>query len=297
MSSTDLHGPTRGCSTSSSLLTSARNDPIFVVALARRPPRAAPFRRHRRHRLNLEPLADARSHARPGARLPGRCATIVAPRNTALRRRDGAHAPRPGAARPRRRTAAHPDIDWLGITNAPPLIASRLDAANHPEDRPCSRTRRCRAELHARRARRRGGHCHSSSLIRLSAWSAAAADRRRRSSLPEHGQYQFVQADGAQDRVRLADRANRRRASSPPHATWRQAGRRAGRPLRAPTSSIQPGSEADTLAAQAQIALVADQPRRRPSTRTAALGYLEQAVPSPRIPAEQRRSTADHRCR
>ena len=97
-----------------SLLTSARNDPIFVVALARpellerRPDWGSAVRSVTR--LNLEPLADAQigemlegTGARTAARsaAPDRGARRGDP---AVCRRDRAHAPRPRAARPRGRT-------------------------------------------------------------------------------------------------------------------------------------------------------------------------------------------------
>ena len=289
-----------------SLLTWARNDPIFVVALARpellerRPDWGSAVRSVTR--LNLEPLAGAQIGEMLEGMVPGLPPAAL---KSIVERAEGIPlyavetvrmlldrellVPEDG----RYRLAG--DIGSLGVAETlHALIASRLDA-NRPEDRALLQDASVLGQSFAVDALAAVAGVEPASLTdaleRLVRRQLLTVDADPRS--PERGQYQFVQAvvrEVAYASLARADRRTRHLAAARHMeglGNEELAGVLASHYLAAHQAS-RPGPEADALAAQARIALVAaaDRAAALHSYRQ-ALGYFEQAISVTADPADQ----------
>ena len=289
-----------------SLLTWARNDPIFVVALARpdllerRPDWGSGVRSITR--LNLEPLADAQIAEMLEGLVPGLPAAAL---RSIVGRAEGIPlyavetvrmlldrellVPEDGRYR------LTGDIGSLGVAETlHALIASRLDA-NRPEDRALLQDASVLGQSFTLDALAAVAGVAASSLTdsleRLVRRQLLTVDADPRS--PERGQYQFVQAvvrEVAYASLARADRRARHLAAARHMeglGNEELAGVLASHYVSAHQAS-SPGPEADALAAQARIALIAaaDRAAALHSYRQ-ALGYLEQAISVTADPAEQ----------
>ena len=289
-----------------SLLTWARNDPIFVVALARpdllerRPDWGSAVRSVTR--LNLEPLADAQIGEMLEGLVPGLPAAAV---RSIVGRAEGIPlyavetvrmlldrellVPEDGRYR------LTGDIGSLGVAETlHALIASRLDA-NRPEDRALLQDASVLGQSFTLEALAAVAEVEPSSLTdaleRLTRRQLLTVDADPRS--PERGQYQFVQAvvrEVAYASLARADRRTRHLAAARHMeglGNEELAGVLASHYLAAHQAS-RPGPEADALAGQARLALsaAADRAVALHSHRQ-AVGYLEQAISVTSDPAEQ----------
>ncbi len=289
-----------------SLLTWARNDPIFVVALARPEllERRADWGAAVRSvtRLNLEPLGDEQIGEMLEGLVPGLPAAAL---RSIVGRAEGIPlyavetvrmlldrellVPEDGRYR------LTGDIGSLGVAETlHALIASRLDA-NRPEDRALLQDASVLGQSFAVDALAAVANVEPSSLTdpleRLVRRQLLTVDADPRS--PERGQYQFVQAvvqEVAYASLARADRRTRHLAVArylEGIGDEETAGVLASHYLAAHQAS-RPGEEADALAAQARIALVAAADRAASlHSHRQALGYLEQALTVTADPAEQ----------
>jgi class 3 adenylate cyclase len=288
------------------LLTWARTDPIFVVALARpelldrRPDWGSDVRSVTR--LHLEPLADADIRKMLEGLVPGLPAAAL---RQIVARAEGIPlyavetvrnlldrellVPEDGRYR------LVGDIGSIGVAETlQALIASRLDAAR-PEDRALLQDASVLGQSFTLEALAAVAGKEASALAeplgRLVHSQLLTVDADPRS--PERGQYQFVQAvvrEVAYASLARADRRTRHLAA----ARYLEAlgeeetvGVLASHYFAAYQSS-RAGDEADALAAQARIALQAAAERAASlHSHLQAVGYLEQAIAITADPAEQ----------
>jgi class 3 adenylate cyclase/tetratricopeptide (TPR) repeat protein len=289
-----------------SLLTWARNDPIFVVALARpellerRPDWGSAVRSVTR--LNLEPLADEQIGEMLEGLVPGLPPAAL---RSIVGRAEGIPlyavetvrmlldrellVPEDGRYR------LTGDIGSLGVAETlHALIASRLDA-NRPEDRALLQDASVMGQSFSIDALAAVAGAEAASLTdaleRLVRRQLLTVDADPRS--PERGQYQFVQAvvrEVAYASLARADRRARHLAAArylEGLGDEETAGVLASHYLAAHEAS-RAGEEADALAAQARIALVAAADRAAAlHSHRQALGYLQQALTVTNDPAEQ----------
>ena len=289
-----------------SLLTWARNDPIFVVALARpellerRPDWGSGVRSSTR--LNLEPLPDEQIGEMLEGMVPGLPPAAL---RSIVGRAEGIPlyavetvrmlldrellVPDDGRYR------LTGDLGSLGVAETlHALIASRLDA-NRPEDRALLQDASVLGQSFAVDALAAVAGVEASLLAdpleRLVRRQLLTVDADPRS--PERGQHQFVQAvvrEVAYASLARADRRARHLAAArylEAIGDEETAGVLASHYLAAHQASHS-GEEADALAAQARIALVAAADRAAAlHSHRQALGYLEQALTVTSDPAEQ----------
>ena len=304
---TDLHWADQGMlDFVENLLTSARNDPIFVVALARpellerRPDWGNSVRSVTR--LTLEPLAAEQIREMLEGLVPGLPAAAL---RSIVERSEGIPlyavetvrmlldrellVPEDGRFR------LTGDLGSLGVADTlQALVASRLDA-NRPEDRALLQDASVLGQSFALEA-----------LAAVAGEDAAALadrlDRLVRRQLftviadqrsPERGQYQFVQSvvrEVAYASLARPDRRVRHLAAArflEALGDEETAGVLASHYFAAYQAS-KAGPEADTLAAQARLALVAAADRAAAlQSHRQAIGYLEQAITVTADKAEQ----------
>jgi class 3 adenylate cyclase/predicted ATPase len=304
---TDLHWADQGMlDFVENLLTAARNDPIYVVALARpellerRPDWGSGVRSV--IRINLEPLPDEAIGEMLEGLVPGLPASAL---RSIVERAEGIPlyavetvrnlldqellVPEDGRFR------LTGDIGALGVPDTlQALIASRLDA-NRPEDRALLQD-----------ASVLGQSFSVDALAAVVGEDASALtdrlDRLLRRQLltvvadprsPERGQYQFVQGvvqEVAYASLAKPDRRTRHLAAArylEALGEEETAGVLASHYLAAYHASRQ-GPEADALAAQARLALVAAADRAAAlQSHLQAVGYLEQAITVSGNPSEE----------
>jgi len=279
------------------LLTSARTDPIFVVALARpellerRPEWGNAVRSVTR--LNLEPLSDAQVRELLEGVVPGLPAAAL---RSIVERAEGIPLYAVETVRMLLdRELLVPDdgryrltgeIGGLGVAETlHALIASRLDA-NRPEDRALLQDASVLGQSFALEALAAvAGEAPTSlsdRLDRLVRRQLLTVDADPRS--PERGQYQFVQAvvrEVAYASLARPDRRTRHLAAArylEGLGEEEAAGVLASHYFAAYQAS-RSGPEADALAAQARLALVAAAERAAAlHSNRQAVGYLEQAI-------------------
>jgi predicted ATPase/class 3 adenylate cyclase len=289
-----------------SLLTWARNEPIFVVALSRpelmerRPDWGSSVRSVTR--VTLEPLADAQIAEMLEGLVPG----IPAPAlRSIVERAEGIPLYAVETVRmllDRELLVAEDgryrltgEIGSLGVAQTlQALIASRLDA-NLPEDRALLQDASVLGQSFTTEALAAVAGEEPSALAdrldRLVRRQLLTVDADPRS--PERGQHKFVQAvvrEVAYASLARPDRRARHLAAARHLEALGEeetAGVLASHYLSAHEAS-RPGPEADALAAQARLALVAaaDRAAALHSNRQ-AVGYLEQTITITADPAEQ----------
>ena len=237
-SSRTCSGPTLGCSTSSSTCSSGRvTTPLFVLALARpellerRPTFGAAAATRRRSRSSRSPsgaMEELLDGFVPG--LPDELRGQILERAEgvpALRRRDGAHAARPGAARAGRRRL--PTDRARSRRSTCPRRCTRSSPRGSTVSRPrsagCSRTPPCSASRSRRRAWPRSRALSEpelepvlASLVRKEVLSVQADPRS-----PERGQYSFLQDLLKRVAYETLAKPSARHATSPRPRTWSQA--------------------------------------------------------------------------
>ena len=304
---TDLHWADQGMlDFIENLLTWARTEPIFVVALARpelldrRPDWGSSVRSVTR--LHLEPLNDADIGKMLEGMVPG---LPVAAQRQIVARAEGIPlyavetvrmlldkellVPEDGRFR------LVGDIGSLGVAETlQALIASRLDAAK-PEDRSVLQDASVLGQsftidaLAAVSARETSDLADSLERLVHSQMLTVDADPRS----PERGQYQFVQAvvrEVAYASLARADRRTRHLAAArylEGLGEEETAGVLASHYFNAYQAS-KAGDEADALAAQARISLQAAAERAAAlHSHSQAVGYLEQAIAITHDPAEK----------